>query len=95
MTRACTLMNRRHKGVLSVGRVQTPTLRLVVERDREIARFTPRPGGGWTPDCMRRVLPFWYSGNRIMRTATMKGAVSVNPPPARPPRTCNRLEPRW
>ncbi|MBK0694906.1 DNA topoisomerase III [Klebsiella oxytoca] len=43
MTRACTLMNRRHKGVLSVGRVQTPTLRLVVERDREIARFTPRP----------------------------------------------------
>lgn len=43
MTRACTLMNRRHKGVLSVGRVQTPTLRLVVERDREITRFTPRP----------------------------------------------------
>ncbi|HEE1360084.1 TPA: DNA topoisomerase III [Klebsiella pneumoniae] len=43
MTRACTLMNRRHKGVLSVGRVQTPTLRLVVERDREISRFTPRP----------------------------------------------------
>ena len=36
-------MNRRHKGVLSVGRVQTPTLRLVVERDREISRFTPRP----------------------------------------------------
>ncbi|HAF2562397.1 TPA: DNA topoisomerase III [Salmonella enterica] len=43
ITRACTLMNRRHKGVLSVGRVQTPTLRLVVERDREISRFTPRP----------------------------------------------------
>lgn len=43
MTRACTLMNLRHKGVLSVGRVQTPTLRLVVERDREIVRFTPRP----------------------------------------------------
>lgn len=42
MTRACTLMNRRHKGVLSVGRLQTPTLRLVVERDREITRFTPR-----------------------------------------------------
>ncbi|MBC3211068.1 DNA topoisomerase III [Serratia fonticola] len=29
--------------VLSVGRVQTPTLNLVVERDREIARFVPKP----------------------------------------------------
>lgn len=43
MTRACTLMNRRNRGVLSVGRVQTPTLRMVVERDQEIAGFTPRP----------------------------------------------------
>src|SRR5690606_30828153 len=30
-------------GVLSVGRVQTPTLRLVVDRDREISAFTPTP----------------------------------------------------
>ena len=28
-------------GVLSLGRVQTPTLALVVQRDREIAAFTP------------------------------------------------------
>lgn len=28
--------------VLSVGRVQTPTLAMVVSRDREIARFTPK-----------------------------------------------------
>lgn len=43
MTRTCTLMHRHHKGVLSVGRVQTPTLRLVVDREREINRFVPRP----------------------------------------------------
>lgn len=30
-------------GVVSVGRVQTPTLALVVRRDREIASFVPRP----------------------------------------------------
>ncbi|MFJ5483778.1 DNA topoisomerase III [Pectobacterium actinidiae] len=32
-----------YDGVLSVGRVQTPTLRLVVDRDREIARFVSVP----------------------------------------------------
>lgn len=30
-------------GVVSVGRVQTPTLALVVRRDREIAAFVPKP----------------------------------------------------
>lgn len=32
-----------YNGVLSVGRVQTPTLSLIVRRDREIASFVPRP----------------------------------------------------
>ncbi|MCI0997622.1 DNA topoisomerase III [Pseudomonas corrugata] len=43
MSRLFTLLGRQcgHNGVLSVGRVQTPTLRLVVDRDREIERFTP------------------------------------------------------
>ena len=44
MTRLYTGLARRagrQKGVISVGRVQTPTLRLVVDRDREIARFKP------------------------------------------------------
>ncbi|MER2046295.1 MAG: DNA topoisomerase III [Pantoea agglomerans] len=31
------------EGVVSVGRVQTPTLALVVRRDREIAAFVPKP----------------------------------------------------
>ncbi|MDU9027624.1 DNA topoisomerase III [Pseudomonas mediterranea] len=43
MSRLFTLLGRQsgHSGVLSVGRVQTPTLRLVVDRDREIEKFTP------------------------------------------------------
>jgi DNA topoisomerase III len=42
-TRAQTIRARRagHQGVYSLGRVQTPTLALIVERDREIASFVP------------------------------------------------------
>lgn len=45
LTRLFTVLGQQagYNGVLSVGRVQTPTLRLVVERDREIARFVPVP----------------------------------------------------
>ncbi|MFN2332479.1 MAG: DNA topoisomerase III [Halomonas sp.] len=44
LTRAYTVLAQRqgHQGVLSVGRVQTPALRLVVDRDREIANFVPK-----------------------------------------------------
>ncbi|MDD3760630.1 MAG: DNA topoisomerase 3 [Acidithiobacillus sp.] len=41
LTRAFTLANS-GSGVLSVGRVQTPTLRLVVERDHAIEHFQPK-----------------------------------------------------
>jgi DNA topoisomerase-3 len=45
LSRLFTLFGRQagYPGVLSVGRVQTPTLRLVVDREREIARFAPVP----------------------------------------------------
>ena len=45
MTRAYTLMGRKvgYQGVLSVGRVQTPVLGLVVRRDEEIERFVSKP----------------------------------------------------
>jgi hypothetical protein len=41
MSRLFTLLGRQsgYQGVLPVGRVQTPTLRLVVDRDRSIADF--------------------------------------------------------
>ncbi|CAK0749685.1 DNA topoisomerase 3 [Gammaproteobacteria bacterium] len=43
LTRAYTVTGRRagYDGVLSVGRVQTPTLRLIVDRDRTIESFVP------------------------------------------------------
>ena len=45
LTRAYTLIGRQqgHEGVLSVGRVQTPTLNLVVQRDTAIETFKPIP----------------------------------------------------
>ena len=44
MTRLFTVTTSREKGeVLSVGRVQTPTLALVVEQDRLIENFQPTP----------------------------------------------------
>ncbi|MCH1918823.1 DNA topoisomerase III [Shewanella sp. A3A] len=45
MTRAFTLQGRKvgYQGVLSVGRVQTPVLGLVVRRDEEIAAFQSKP----------------------------------------------------
>jgi len=45
LSRLFTLLGRKagYNGVLSVGRVQTPTLKLVVDRDREIARFVAVP----------------------------------------------------
>jgi DNA topoisomerase-3 len=44
MTRLYTLLGRAagYQGVLSVGRVQTPVLGLIVTRDRAIAEFRPR-----------------------------------------------------
>lgn len=45
LSRLFTVLGRHagYTGVLSVGRVQTPTLRLVVDRDREIERFASVP----------------------------------------------------
>lgn len=45
LSRLFTVLGRQagYDGVLSVGRVQTPTLKLVVDRDREIERFVSVP----------------------------------------------------
>lgn len=45
MTRMCTLQGQEsgYNGVLSIGRVQTPVLGLVVHRDKEIESFTSKP----------------------------------------------------
>ncbi|GAC1626334.1 MAG: DNA topoisomerase III [Nevskia sp.] len=53
LTRAFTLLGTEGgaDGVRSVGRVQTPTLRLVVERDSEIEQFVPRAYWDITAHC--------------------------------------------
>lgn len=45
MSRLCTIkgQNRGYKGVLSIGRVQTPVLGLVVRRDLDIDNFVSKP----------------------------------------------------
>ncbi|MGO2132813.1 MAG: DNA topoisomerase III [Halomonas sp.] len=45
MTRLCTLLGQSagYNGVLSIGRVQTPVLGLVVHRDQEIENFASKP----------------------------------------------------
>lgn len=52
LSRLFTVLGRQagYDGVLSVGRVQTPTLRLVVDRDREIERFVSVPY--WSVEAM-------------------------------------------
>ena len=53
LTRAYTIIGRASgaDSVLSIGRVQSPTLRLVVERDREIEAFTPQPYYAVSVEC--------------------------------------------
>ncbi|MCX4029395.1 DNA topoisomerase III [Endozoicomonas sp. SM1973] len=45
MSRVCSIQGRKagYQGVLSVGRVQTPLLGLVVRRDQTIENFEPKP----------------------------------------------------
>lgn len=60
-TRAFTLRHSQPgQGVLSVGRVQTPTLALIVTRDRAIASFTPVPY--WQVDVTFAAPPGSYVG---------------------------------
>ncbi|AGH77699.1 DNA topoisomerase III [Xanthomonas citri pv. citri] len=71
LTRLFTLLGRHagHDGVLSVGRVQTPTLKLVVDRDREIAAFVPVPF--WSIDVSLSAANVPFSAHWLApRTAT-------------------------
>ncbi len=60
MSRLFTLLGRQsgYQGVLSVGRVQTPTLRLVVDRDRSIANFVPVPYWAIEVQLLAEATPF-------------------------------------
>ncbi len=79
-TRAATIRGRAWVGgVVSLGRVQTPTLALIVKREREIQAFVPEPywlvHGQFDP----RYEGLWFEGEetRIMGDAGAKRAEDI------------------
>jgi DNA topoisomerase-3 len=67
-TRAATIRGRAWVGgVVSLGRVQTPTLAMIVKREREIQAFTPEPYRLVTASFDPRYQGLWFEGdeNRI------------------------------
>lgn len=90
LSRLFTLLGKQagYDGVLSVGRVQTPTLQLVVRRDREIASFVSTPY--WVIDvtlssAARKFVAQWIapsdaaneSGQCIRETVAQSALVSI------------------
>lgn len=67
-TRAMTLMH--DGGVYSIGRVQTPTLALVVAREQEIRAFEPQPFWELTAKAEAGFLAKWRSPEGPSRLAT-------------------------
>ncbi len=62
-TRLYTLKHGGYKQVLSIGRVQTPTLAMVVDRFREIENFKPQPY--WELQTLYRETLFSYEEGRF------------------------------
>lgn len=66
-TRLYTLKYSTPGHVLSIGRVQTPTLALIVKRQKEIAEFVPKDS--WELHTMYRQANFTYTGDRFDKEA--------------------------
>ncbi|TDU40115.1 DNA topoisomerase-3 [Gelidibacter sediminis] len=64
-TRLYTLKHGGYKQVLSVGRVQTPTLAMVVNRFKEIENFVPQPY--WELQTLYRNVVFSYEEGRFTK----------------------------
>ena len=63
-TRAATIRGRAWVGgVVSLGRVQTPTLAMIVQREREIQAFTPEPYRLVRAQFDPRYEGLWYEGD--------------------------------
>src|SRR5881398_1810737 len=63
-TRAATIRGRAWVGgVVSLGRVQTPTLALIVKREREIQAFTPEPYRLVRAQFDPRYAGMWFEGD--------------------------------
>ena len=64
-TRLYTVKHGGYKQMLSVGRVQTPTLAMVVNRFKEIESFTPQPY--WELQTLYRETVFNYEEGRFLK----------------------------
>ena len=67
-TRAATIRGRAWVGgVVSLGRVQTPTLAMIVKREREIQAFVPEPywlvHATFDPEGKRNYEGLWFEGD--------------------------------
>jgi DNA topoisomerase-3 len=91
LTRLYTLkgQNAGQKGIFSVGRVQTPTLRLIVDRDIQIASFVPRDYWTLTVALIGQNVPFqaqWLApemvcdeeGRCINQSALQQASAEIN-----------------
>ena len=75
-TRLYTLMYRQQRGqVLSIGRVQTPTLALIVQRQKEIDHFKPEPY--WVLSTIYRDTLFTATSGKFMSEEEGKAAFSM------------------
>ncbi len=73
-TRLYTLKYSAPGQVLSIGRVQTPTLALIVKRQKEIAEFVPKDS--WELHTMYRQANFTYTGDRFETEAAGQQVVA-------------------
>ncbi len=64
-TRLYTLKYGGYKQVISIGRVQTPTLAMLVERHKEIENFVPQPF--WELQTLYREIVFNYEKGRFLK----------------------------
>lgn len=75
-TRLYTLMYRQQRGqVLSIGRVQTPTLALIVQRQKEIDNFKPEPY--WVLSTIYRDTLFTATSGKFLSEEEGKNAFSL------------------
>ena len=77
-TRLYTLKYGQYKQLLSVGRVQTPTLAMIVARDNEIEHFVPKPY--WTLTTKYRDTVFTNSSFQTQQAAEEALAVARRSP---------------
>lgn len=74
-TRLYTLKYGQHRQILSIGRVQTPTLALIVNRQREIENFVPEPY--WVLSTIFRGTTFTATKGKYLKKEEGEAAFSI------------------